>query len=257
MVEGLEALSNMEYPGGFIILGKDGQLNGVIIYGITGRSPPSQARRLVFDDAGERIFVEPTDPKLLEEGDPDLLLYDAIKFTPLGNVVGNGKQTDTIYEFLSLSSLAEVVTPQSITTALTEGTAEWTYEPDKPNNTPRISGVADDSRYGTLGIIRKGPGSLPERQFFSFPLFEGSGKLISTYTGENVNPLPPFIGEPLNVQLFGKTAEENATAVYNALRPDNPNNDFRVAVAAVHYEIKDSISRSGRKDVYIINRHDS
>ena len=60
-------LSTLEYPGRLISLGTapDGT-SAVLIYAITGRSPSSQARRLVSRDGG--IWVQPTD----QDGSPGL-----------------------------------------------------------------------------------------------------------------------------------------------------------------------------------------
>ena len=47
-MSGLEVLSSMDYPGRFIVLGLTKEGIHTAIYGITGRSSPSQARRLVI-----------------------------------------------------------------------------------------------------------------------------------------------------------------------------------------------------------------
>lgn len=78
--------------------------------------------------------------------------------------------------------------------------------------------------------------------------------MISTYSGENVNPLPSFRGEPLDVRLRGVTAEQTAEAVYAALAPpaSEPERDFRVSVVCVFI-------RDLEKEVFercVINRHE-
>lgn len=57
--------------------------------------------------------------------------------------------------------------------------------------------------------------------------------MISTYSGENRDPLPSFQGEPEDVQLIYDTAEETAKTVYSELRPKTQDQDFRVAVVCV------------------------
>lgn len=61
MVEGLEEMARMDYPGRLIIMSRD--ISGdcdVVGYGLTGRSSSSQARKLVLSEDKTKIFVEPT-----------------------------------------------------------------------------------------------------------------------------------------------------------------------------------------------------
>jgi IMP cyclohydrolase len=72
-------LATLEYPGRLLAIGaprRDGL--AVILYAITGRSPSSQARKLVFRDGG--IWVQPTDEETLKQGNIDLLVYPAVLF---------------------------------------------------------------------------------------------------------------------------------------------------------------------------------
>ena len=87
----LTPLTEMTYPGRLIALGRDlsGAFN-VVIYAITGRSPSSQARRLVAE--GNAVWTKPTDPEVLNKGNPDLLVYPALVLGA-GIAVSNGKQT--------------------------------------------------------------------------------------------------------------------------------------------------------------------
>jgi len=236
MKDNLEALANMSYPGRFIILGRDisthpHNQHNIIVYGITGRSSSSQARKLVLKDEKDdrearipKIYVEPTDLKLLEQGNPDLLIYPAITIK-YGVAVSNGKQTDEV------GSWAELKSPLF---ALVHAHERWSYEPDEPNFTPRISGLIRDNS-AALGIIKRDNNDEAIKQFFKFPLIPGKGKLITTYTGENIDPLPSFRGEPLDVELPYKNNTELAKAVYEALAPKKGRSDFRVSVAAVFY----------------------
>ncbi len=57
-------LESLEYPGRLIIIGAAPEGGrAAILYAITGRSPSSQARRLVLRNDG--IWVEPTDEATL------------------------------------------------------------------------------------------------------------------------------------------------------------------------------------------------
>ncbi|MBW3018076.1 IMP cyclohydrolase, partial [Candidatus Woesearchaeota archaeon] len=99
MVEGLENLAKMEYPGRFIILGQDvsGE-QGVVVYGVTGRSVSSQARKFVFNEEHEVLRTDVTDKEQLEKGSPALLIYPAIARKGSFVVVSNGAQTSLLYE---------------------------------------------------------------------------------------------------------------------------------------------------------------
>jgi hypothetical protein len=64
--------------------------------------------------------------------------------------------------------------------------------------------------------------------------------MIATYIGINQDPLPSFVGEPIDVKLKGDS-EDIAKAVYEAL------GQFRVSVACVFSQVKEH---------YIINRYE-
>ncbi len=241
-IGGMEALSRMDYPGRVIILGKapDGDIP-FVVYCITGRSPSSQARRIVFE--GTRAMVKPTDADVLAEGDPDLLLYAAIMISR-GIVVSNGRQTSSIRPILD-PNLGPIE-------VLAQGMEGWDYEPDPPNWTPRISGCILSPDYAALGVVKNGGDGSSLKNYFEFPLQSGRAKMISTYTGENANPLPSFRGEPLDLNLRGVTAQKTAEAVYEAMAPTDPKDDFRVATACVFlHDLQTDVFEKA-----VINRHD-
>jgi hypothetical protein len=76
--------------------------------------------------------------------------------------------------------------------------------------------------------------------------------MISTYEGENKDPLPAFIGEPVDIEIKSKKADELAEAVYSALEPEEGEEDFRVSVACVF----SSNLSSDEYEVFIINKHE-
>jgi len=242
MTNGLEALARMKYPGRFIIIGRSTSENDVIIYGITGRSPSSQARKLEFDEEQTKILVKPTDEETLKQGDPDLLVYPAIIFGLGGIAISNGKQTrDAAYHCNGTGIY-------SLLSIFSHNLECWEYEPDSPNFTPRISGIVGfDERYqevrGALSAIKRAENGSTIKQYFEVPVIPGKGKLISTYTGENINPLPSFQGEPLDVTISAEDPKEVARQVYDSLNPQ-----FRVAVVTV-FDARDGHRRSS-----IINR---
>jgi IMP cyclohydrolase len=235
-------LSTFEYPGRLISLGTaPGGNKVVIIYAITGRSPSSQARKLVFRDAG--VWVQPTDEDLLQKGNVDLLVYPAVLFHERGLAVSNGKQTTVIRD-----RLAKEGNPVSVLAGALEG---WDYEPDPPIFTPRISGCVQAGAAG-LSLVRRGPGGVTLRSFFEVPIRPGKAGLISTYQGQNSDPLPCFEGEPREMLLEETTPRETAKSVYDALGPRAPEKDFRVAVACVFVSLADPAAH----DLHVINRHE-
>lgn len=223
MSEDILNLRDKDYPGRLIIIGRDltGE-NAVIVYAITGRSPSSQARRI--DLTPEGAWVKPTDEKILREGNRDLLIYPAIL---LGQslAVSNGKQTMDIYNHLSPGLDA--------TDILSNALHHWEYEPDAPSFTPRISGCVLSDGRAALSIIKRAEDSSASKNYFRVPMLPGEGKMISTYSGENRDPLPSFQGDPEDVKLTYDTAKETTEAVYSALRPKKQDQDFRVAVICV------------------------
>jgi len=240
MTEGLEMLSDRKYPGRVIILGRDrSEENEVVIYAITGRSPSSQARKIVFKN--DTVWVRPVDYEIIKDGNIDLLIYPAILLSG-GIAVSNGKQTLDIRSCIRQS--------QNPVEILKLAHSKWDYEPDAPAFTPRISGCIIPENRAALGIIKRAEDGSSTKNFFEVPLNAGKGKMITTYNGENKDPLPSFTGEPVNLDLFGKTAADVAEDVYDAMRPQIQDEDFRVSVISVFYrELK-----ANKYDISIINR---
>jgi IMP cyclohydrolase len=235
------SLAKLEYPGRLIIIGAAAGGRAAIVYAITGRSPSSQARRLVHRDGG--VWVEPTDEATLKTGNVDLLVYPALLFSPAGLAVSNGKQTVDVRDWLR-PGLGPVP-------ALSAALAAWEFEPDAPIFTPRISGCLTPAGQA-LSVLRRGPSGETLRSFFEVGLRAGEGRLISTYEGPNADPLPVFRGEPRFVGLAGATAAETAAAFYRDLGPSAGGKDFRVAVACVFADP----ASPGQADVHVINRHE-
>ena len=240
MRQPLAPLKRMIYPGRMIAIGRDvSGAHHIVLYAITGRSPSSQARKLVAE--GNRIWTKPTDPEILKKGNPDLLVYPAIVLGA-GIAVSNGKQTSDI----------DPEGKESPIEVLERGLQKWSFEPDAPIYTPRINGCVLPSNRTALGLIRRGPGGEALRSFFELSLAPRQGKMISTYQGENTDPLPSFRGGPLDLTLAEATAADMAAAVYGALAPRPGEPDFRVAVACVFARISDL--RDYR--LHIINRNE-
>jgi len=240
MKQPLECLSRMKYPGRTLAVGRDlsGMFN-VVIYAITGRSSSSQARRLELE--ADTIWTKPTDPEVLQKGNVDLLIYPAVILSE-GLAVSNGKQTSDI----------DVRSGHSPVRVLEEAMKNWAYEPDAPNFTPRISGCILPSNRAGLSVLKRAWSGDSLRFFYEIPLTPGKGKLLTTYSGENTDPLQSVSGDPVDLDLKEPTVRAMAEAVYAALRPPAGAEDFRVAAACVFAKASDMKARQ----VFIINRRE-
>jgi IMP cyclohydrolase len=235
------SLARLAYPGRVLLIGRSRNGAAVVAYAITGRSPSSQARRLVARNAG--IWVEPTDEAVLRKGNPELLVYPAFLFGRAGIAASNGRQTADV--------LAALVPGADPVAALAVAVRRWDYEPDEPNYTPRISGCVT-AEGAALSVIRRGPGGRAYRNCFEVPLVPGQARLVSTYRGDNADPLPAFEGEPLDLVLEAGDAETAARSFYAALAPSTGAPDFRVSAACVF--IGDPGAES--HELHIHNRHE-
>ncbi len=228
----LAALAKNPYPGRGIVVGLDetGE-NLVQVYWIMGRSENSRNR--VFGSKGGCLFTEAADPSKVK--DPSLIIYNAMRETRSCAVVSNGAQTDAIAKNGMLSLRG------------------YTYEPDAPNFTPRITACSfRDSEVGgknvwrtVMSVLRKSPWSEAcDRHQYEFNDFgRGFGHCIHTYSGDG-NPLPAFQGEPYLVPLVGG-AEAIAQTYLAALNEEN-----RVSLAVKF------VWRSAPSYIGIINKYE-
>ena len=92
-----ELLSSNTYPGRGIIIGKnaDGK-NAMIAYFIMGRSENSRNRIFERFDGGMR--TKAFDESKLE--DPSLIIYNPFLERENIDIITNGDQTDTVYNFI-------------------------------------------------------------------------------------------------------------------------------------------------------------
>jgi IMP cyclohydrolase len=246
MTHPLKVLLDMPYPGRIIIIGREPSAVArvAVVYAITGRSPSSQARRLVFRK--QAVWTEPSDKKVLGTGNIDLLLYRAIALGR-GIAVSNGRQTEDIVRVLDRGGEAD--SPKSV---LAQALADWTYEPDEPHFTPRISGCVLPGGLAGLALIRRKTDGSADKAFHIWHLVTGRGKLIATYGGREDNPLPVFPGDPLDIEIEEVTPAALAGAVFEALRPRTADRDYRVAAACVYA----AGANLQQYEVQIINRKD-
>ena len=232
-----ELLAGNTYPGRGIVLGVDetGE-NAVIVYFIMGRSVNSRNR--IFEETEEGIITKAYDESLMT--DPHLNIYAPVRALPGGEttIVTNGDQTDTIYDFMKEGKTFE------------DALRTRTFEDDRPNWTPRISGVVsvkDGKASYKLSILKSDNGDENSvlRYFFDYCQPKaGEGRFIHTYVVDG-NPIPSFEGEPEKVTLKGDI-EQLALNTWENLNADN-----KVSLYVSFISLK-----NGETDTIIINKHD-
>ena len=185
-----ELLKNNAYAGRGIVIGKtpDGK-KAVTAYFIMGRSENSRNR--IFKEEGENVTIYPFDESKVE--DPSLIIYSPIKKIENKLIVTNVDQTDTIYDFIKKGE------------CFREALKTREFEPDKPNYTPRISGIMnfkDNDFDYSMSILKSldKDGSACGRYFYDYEAVNGLGHFIHTYVCDG-NPLPTFTGEPERVAI--------------------------------------------------------
>ena len=203
-----ELLKNNDYLGRGIILGKTKDSKKLAVaYFILGRSENSRNR--VFEKVGDSVIIYPADESKLK--DPSLIIYTPIKMYKKMLIVTNGNQTDTIYEGLEQGRSFE------------NSLALRTFEPDEPNFTPRISGIANLESMNEYKLsILKSMDSLGKscaRYFYNYETLLGKGHLLHTYNN-NEEPLPSFKGEPRIIDI-PESAKELSELIWENLNYDN------------------------------------
>ena len=230
-----QELSTNAYPGRGIVIGKsDCGKYAVTAYFIMGRSENSRNR--VFIEDGKGIRTEAFDPSKLT--DPHLIIYAPVRV--LGNklIVTNGDQTDTIYELMDKQYTFE----QALRTR--------EFEDDKPNFTPRISGIIRLEKEGmnfAMSILKSAEGDDSSCERFTYaysnPLC-GRAKFIHTYNCDG-NPLPSFEGEPKTLELPDVNIDELTDLIWTNLNEDN-----KVSLFVRYIDIE-----SGEAETRVVNKN--
>ncbi len=202
-------LANNTYAGRGIIIGKteDGT-KAAVAYFIMGRSENSRNR--IFVENRDEVIIHPFDASKVE--DPSLIIYSPIRKINNKLIVTNGDQTDTIYDFISDGKTFE----EALETRM--------FEPDRPNWTPRISGMItfgkNDFTY-KMSILKSADaeGTACNRYTFTYPAINGLGHFIHTYVCDG-NPIPTFQGEPERVTI-PNCINEFTSLIWNNLNEQN------------------------------------
>ncbi len=233
--ENLELLSQNPYPGRGIICGMDESGHYLIqVYWIMGRSENSRNRIFVADEKSGKLKTEAANPNLVK--DPSLTIYTAMAEKDLRYVVSNGHQTmAVIYGPTERGILSLLKT--------------WSYEPDAPNFTPRITAsifLGEDSENYTaeMAVFRKdGQNETCLKVPHLVNLKPGLGYCITTYSGDG-DPLPSFSGQPYLLPLSGN-ADDILETFWGALNEDN-----RVSLAVKFIEIATGTSKTSVVNQY-------
>jgi IMP cyclohydrolase len=224
------------YPGRFIVIGKDADAY-VALYGATGRSPASLARKFVRHD--NEIFMTAADDTVSKEKNPELFEYPALRVLENGLVIANGTQIGHI------ASIENRDAKKQLSYAL----SEEAYEPDE-FHTPRITGLMVETGQGidaALHIARLAPDGI-DRSSWNISLESGKGFFISTYRGEDARPAPSFSGDPISVPLAYGSAHNAAQSIFDSFTPPAGEPDYRVGVIAAY------LSPGKEPEIAIVNR---
>jgi len=206
-----EELNSLSYHGRGIIIGKsaDGK-KAVTAYFIMGRSVNSRNR--VFVAEGDALRTKAFDESKMT--DPHLIIYYPVRVLGNKTIVTNGDQTDTIYQLMD----------QQMTFEQALRTRE--FEDDKPNFTPRISGIirreGSDMNFA-MSILKSAEGDDSSCERFTYAYSDpiaGKAKFIHTYNAEG-NPLPSFEGEPKTLELPDVDIDALTDLIWKNLNEDN------------------------------------
>ena len=204
-------LNSLAYHGRGIIIGKsaDGK-KAITAYFIMGRSENSRNR--VFVAEGEAMRTKAYDESKMI--DPHLIIYYPVRVLGNKTIVTNGDQTDTIYELMDKQMTFE----QALRTR--------EFEDDKPNFTPRISGIIrreTDGMNFAMSILKSAEGDDSSCERFTYAYsnpIAGRAKFIHTYNCDG-NPLPSFEGEPKTLELPCVDIDALTDLIWTNLNEDN------------------------------------
>ena len=226
-----QRLDGNTYPGRGIVLGitPDGK-HAVAAYFIMGRSVNSRNRVFVREPDG--IRTEAHDPSRMV--DPHLIIYHPVREVGRGLIVTNGDQTDTIWDYLSRGESWEAAlrTRQ--------------FEDDRPNWTPRISGLqAMDGSYKMSILKAADPeGNACARYFWEYPATAGLGHFLHTYVCDGNPVIPTFQGEPERI------ATENDIDCFTSMLWSNLNEDNKISLFVRYTDLA-----TGAYQQRVINKH--
>ncbi len=228
-------LNSLAYHGRGIIIGKsaDGK-KAITAYFIMGRSENSRNR--VFVAEGDAMRTKAFDESKMT--DPHLIIYYPVRVLGNKTIVTNGDQTDTIYDLMDKQMTFE----QALRTR--------EFEDDKPNFTPRISGIIRRENGGmnfAMSILKSAEGDDSSCERFTYAYSNpkaGMAKFIHTYNCDG-NPLPSFEGEPKTLILPDMDIDTLTAHIWENLNADN-----KVSLFVRYIDIA-----SGETETRIVNKN--
>lgn len=228
-------LTSLAYHGRGIIIGKSADSKKAITaYFIMGRSENSRNR--VFVAEGDAMRTKAFDESKMV--DPHLIIYYPVRVLGNKTIVTNGDQTDTIYELMDKQLTFE----QALRTR--------EFEDDKPNFTPRISGIIhreNGKMNFAMSILKSAEGDDSSCERFTYAYsnpISGKAKFIHTYNGDG-SPLPSFEGEPKTLELPDASIDELTEIIWT-----NLNNDNKVSLFVRYIDLE-----TGETDTRIVNKN--
>ena len=230
-----DELNSLAYHGRGIMIGKTPDDKSIVTaYFIMGRSVNSRNR--VFVAEGENMRTKAYDESKMT--DPHLIIYYPVRVLGNKTIVTNGDQTDTIYELMDRQMTFE----QALRTR--------EFEDDKPNFTPRISGIIHREDGGVnfaMSILKSAEGDDSSCERFTYAYSSpkaGYAKFIHTYNCDG-NPLPSFEGEPKTLTVPDMSIDEFTDYVWTNLNEDN-----KVSLFVRYIDIA-----TGKTETRIINKN--
>lgn len=228
-------LNSLKYHGRGIVIGKSADGNkAVTAYFIMGRSVNSRNR--VFVAEGEAMRTKAFDESKMV--DPHLIIYYPVRVLGNKTIVTNGDQTDTIYDLMDKQMTFE----QALRTR--------EFEDDKPNFTPRISGiihVENGEMNYAMSILKSAEGDDSSCERFTYAYSNpkcGVAKFIHTYNDEG-DPLPSFEGEPKTLELPNVDIDTLTDLIWTNLNEEN-----KVSLFVRYIDIA-----SGKTETRIVNKN--
>ena len=230
-----DELNSLAYHGRGIMIGKsaDGK-KAVTAYFIMGRSVNSRNR--VFVPEGDAMRTKAFDESKMT--DPHLIIYYPVRVLGNKTIVTNGDQTDTIYNLMDKQMTFE----QALRTR--------EFEDDKPNFTPRISGIIHcegGAMNYAMSILKSAEGDDSSCERFTYAYSNpicGKAKFIHTYNSDG-DPLPSFEGEPKTLELPDCSIDELTDLIWQNLNEDN-----KVSLFVRYIDIE-----SGATETRIVNKN--
>jgi len=230
-----DELNSLAYHGRGIIIGKSADSKKAITaYFIMGRSVNSRNR--VFVAEGDAMRTKAFDESKMV--DPHLIIYYPVRVLGNKTIVTNGDQTDTIYQLMDKQMTFE----QALRTR--------EFEDDKPNFTPRISGIIhrDDGEMNfAMSILKSADGDDSSCERFTYAYsnpIPGKAKFIHTYKCDG-NPLPSYEGEPKTLELPDIDIDSLTELIWTNLNEDN-----KVSLFVRYIDIA-----SGENETRIVNKN--